>query len=69
MATLPKNLRLEEADFCRYCGAGIPPRLGEGTCEKCDPEGVKNNDKKNKEYGGDYSSGYSPGRGERHEDR
>lgn len=22
-------------DFCRYCGAGIPPIFGEGTCEKC----------------------------------
>ena len=24
-------------DFCRYCGASIPPRNGEGTCHKCDP--------------------------------
>lgn len=26
-----------KSDFCRYCGAGIPPRYGEGTCPKCDP--------------------------------
>jgi hypothetical protein len=25
------------AGFCRYCGAGIPPRQGEGTCDRCDP--------------------------------
>lgn len=32
-------------DFCRYCGASIPKRPGEGTCPKCDPVGVKmNND-------------------------
>lgn len=24
-------------DFCRFCGASIPPKMGEGTCEKCDP--------------------------------
>ena len=24
-------------DFCRACGAGIPPRDGEGTCGTCDP--------------------------------
>jgi len=23
------------SDFCRYCGASIPPREGEGRCEKC----------------------------------
>ena len=30
-------------EFCEYCGAGIGKfrRKGEGTCEKCDPEGVK----------------------------
>lgn len=27
-----------ESDFCRHCGAGIPPREGEGRCWKCDPE-------------------------------
>ena len=27
-------------EFCRYCGANIPPREGEGTCHKCDPVGV-----------------------------
>jgi hypothetical protein len=25
------------SDFCRYCGASIPPRLGEGTCQTCNP--------------------------------
>jgi hypothetical protein len=25
------------ADFCRHCGADVPPRYGEGTCSKCDP--------------------------------
>lgn len=25
------------SDFCRDCGANIPPKLGEGTCLKCDP--------------------------------
>ena len=29
------------SDFCRFCGAGIPPLIGEGQCEKCNPEGVK----------------------------
>lgn len=28
-------------DFCHACGAGIPPRLGEGTCAVCDPAGVR----------------------------
>lgn len=28
-------------DFCPWCGACIPPRYGEGTCEYCDAEGVK----------------------------
>lgn len=28
-------------DFCRCCGASIPPRKGELTCSRCDPEGVK----------------------------
>jgi hypothetical protein len=35
------------SEFCRYCGANIPPRLGEGTCERCDPEGVKKNKENN----------------------
>lgn len=26
-------------DFCRNCGANIPPITGEGTCPECDPEG------------------------------
>ena len=30
-------------EFCRYCGASIPKRDGEGTCERCDPEGVAAN--------------------------
>lgn len=32
-------------EFCVYCGAGIGEhrREGEGTCMKCDPEGVKAN--------------------------
>jgi hypothetical protein len=25
------------SEFCGYCGAGTPPREGEGTCPKCDP--------------------------------
>lgn len=25
-------------EFCRFCGAGLPPKFGEGTCEKCNPE-------------------------------
>jgi hypothetical protein len=27
-----------KSDFCRACGASIPPRKGEGTCEVCDHE-------------------------------
>lgn len=30
-------------DFCKFCGAGIPPKYGEGTCIKCDPKGVAAN--------------------------
>ena len=30
----PKKYR----DFCIHCGACIPPKYGEGTCPKCDPE-------------------------------
>lgn len=30
-------------DFCQSCGANVPPKRGEGTCIKCDPEGVINN--------------------------
>lgn len=35
--------------FCRHCGAGVGEhrRPGEGTCEKCDPEGVAANRAKN----------------------
>lgn len=22
-------------DYCKHCGAGVPPRKGEGTCPKC----------------------------------
>ena len=29
-------------DFCEFCGAGIPPKDGEGTCHKCDPEHIRN---------------------------
>lgn len=31
----------EAYDFCTHCGASIPPRLGEGTCPKCDPDSFK----------------------------
>lgn len=34
----PRGLRRK---FCSYCGANCPPREGEGTCAKCDPEGVR----------------------------
>ena len=27
-------------DFCPHCGAGIPPREGEGVCIECQPERV-----------------------------
>lgn len=27
-------------DFCKSCGAGIPPKVGEGTCGVCNPNGV-----------------------------
>jgi|APSaa5957512622_1039677.scaffolds.fasta_scaffold14591_2 hypothetical protein len=27
----------DKTEFCRNCGANIPPREGEGTCPKCDP--------------------------------
>jgi hypothetical protein len=30
-----------DCDFCKSCGADIPPRPGEGTCPRCDPEGCK----------------------------
>lgn len=33
--------------FCRHCGANRPPRAGEGTCPKCDPEGCKENARRN----------------------
>lgn len=26
-----------KSDFCRWCGASIPPRSGEATCERCTP--------------------------------
>lgn len=29
--------------FCRACGAGTPPKAGEGTCPVCDPVGVELN--------------------------
>lgn len=33
------NLRKKNSIlFCKFCGAGIPPIFGEGTCEKCDPK-------------------------------
>lgn len=25
----------EEKGFCRFCGASIPHRIGEGRCPKC----------------------------------
>lgn len=30
-----------ERGFCRACGAGIPPRMGEGTCPRCDPPSTR----------------------------
>lgn len=33
---MPKAKR----DFCSYCGAGMPPHYGEGTCPRCDPDGT-----------------------------
>jgi len=33
-------------DFCRSCGANVPPIDGEGTCPKCDPEGCAKNQAK-----------------------
>src|SRR5215469_17846121 len=43
------ELRPSKPQFCRYCGAGVGEfrRIGEGTCEKCDPEGVAANRKRN----------------------
>jgi len=35
--TTPPDLPRSERDFCRYCGATIPPIFGEGTCPKCNP--------------------------------
>lgn len=29
------------SDFCRACGADIPPRDGEGTCPDCAPKFVR----------------------------
>jgi len=43
----PKPQRLAKThgdlQFCPHCGAGIGKyrREGEGTCPKCDPQGVK----------------------------
>ena len=33
-------------DFCRCCGARIPPIDGEGTCPQCDPEGCRKHQEK-----------------------
>ncbi len=30
-------------DFCTGCGANVPPIIGEGTCNKCDPFGFMDN--------------------------
>ena len=32
-----------KAEFCKHCGAGLGEhfREGEGTCEKCDPDGTR----------------------------
>ncbi len=32
---------LVREDFCRACGASIPPREGEGTCPVCQPALVR----------------------------
>jgi hypothetical protein len=42
----PKNVALEAPEkpvqeFCRRCGAHIPPRYGEGTCGHCQPQQQK----------------------------
>ena len=29
---------LSTREFCSWCGASIPPRYGEGTCNECDPK-------------------------------
>jgi hypothetical protein len=34
---LPPGYDSDDRPFCRYCGAGIPPIEGEGTCDKCQP--------------------------------
>ena len=37
-----------QTDFCRFCGANIPPKLGEGSCDICDPDGVRANIERNR---------------------
>lgn len=38
LVTEATPLHKDKADFCRYCGADIPPRNGEITCPKCEPQ-------------------------------
>lgn len=33
----------EKPNFCTACGANVPPIIGEGTCNKCDPLGFLQN--------------------------
>lgn len=40
-ATSVDECKYDKGDFCRHCGASIPKREGEGTCEKCDPESFR----------------------------
>lgn len=40
---LKKRELKPKSNFCRHCGASIPPRDGEGACGKCNPVGVLRN--------------------------
>lgn len=46
LEVLKREIRRYNPEFCVFCGAGIGKfrREGEGTCPKCNPEGVKKNE-------------------------
>lgn len=38
-------MRVGMKEFCGECGANFPPRIGEGTCEYCDPKVAERNNR------------------------
>lgn len=43
----PGPAGVEGRDMCLACGANVPPIIGEGTCQKCDPKGCAENEVRN----------------------